>query len=122
VAQLSVEEGICQDTGINLGDQLTYDVAGSRSTARVTSLRKLAMDSMRVNFFVIATPELLRDFPEAISAASICRPDRVRAADEAGAANSESAGDRYRAVIAQVAYYHRTKSRRRSAWCSCSRC
>jgi len=61
--QLSVEQGIADTLGIHLGDTLTYDVAGSRFTAKVSNLRKLEWDSMRVNFFVIATPGLLNDFP-----------------------------------------------------------
>jgi len=59
--ELSVEEGIAKTLGIHLGDTLTYDVAGSRFTARVTSLRKVQWDSMKVNFFVIATPDVLQD-------------------------------------------------------------
>jgi len=79
--QLSVEEGIAQTLGIYLGDMLTYDVAGSRFTARVTNLRKVQWDSMRVNFFVIATPELLRDFPASYLTSFYLAPERVRAAD-----------------------------------------
>ncbi|MBI1173728.1 MAG: FtsX-like permease family protein [Sideroxydans sp.] len=61
--QLSVEQGIADTLDIHLGDTLTYDVAGSQFSARVSNLRKLEWDSMRVNFFVIATPDLLEDFP-----------------------------------------------------------
>jgi len=61
--QLSVENGIAETLGIKLGDRLTYDVAGSQFTATVTSLRKVDWDSFRVNFFVIASPALLRDSP-----------------------------------------------------------
>lgn len=61
--QLSVEQGLAETLGIKVGDVLTYDVAGSTFSAQVTSLRKLEWDSMRVNFFVIATPGLLEDFP-----------------------------------------------------------
>ncbi len=79
--QLSVEEGIANTLGIFLGDRLTYDVAGSRFTARVTSLRKVQWDSMRVNFFVIATPELLSDFPASYLTSFYLQPDKVRAGD-----------------------------------------
>ncbi len=79
--QLSVEEGIAQTLGIYLGDMLTYDVAGSRFTAQVTSLRKVQWDSMRVNFFVIATPELLSDFPGSYLTSFFLPPDKVRAGD-----------------------------------------
>lgn len=74
--QLSVEEGIAGTLGIHLGDMLTYDVAGSVFTAKVTSLRKVQWDSMKVNFFVIATPDLLRDYPASYRAASTCRRTR----------------------------------------------
>lgn len=80
--QLSVEEGIAQTLGIKLGDELGYDVAGSRFTARVTSLRKVQWDSMRVNFFVIATPGLLKDFPASYLGSFHLPPDKVRAGDE----------------------------------------
>ncbi len=62
-ALFSVEEGLAKTLGIRLGDRLTYDVAGTRLTARVTNLRRVQWDSMRVNFFVIATPELLENYP-----------------------------------------------------------
>jgi putative ABC transport system permease protein len=81
VGQLSVEDGIAQTLGIYLGDTLTYDVAGSRFTARVTSLRKVQWDSMRVNFFVIATPDMLRDFPGSYLTSFFLPPDKVRAGD-----------------------------------------
>ena len=61
--QLSVEEGIAKTLNIHLGDMLTYDVAAHRFTAKVTHLRKVQWDSMKVNFFVITTPELLQDSP-----------------------------------------------------------
>ncbi|MDP2761736.1 MAG: FtsX-like permease family protein [Sideroxyarcus sp.] len=80
--QLSVEEGIAQNLGIHLGDELTYDVAGSRFTARVSNLRKVQWDSMKVNFFVITTPEILRDFPASYLSSFYLPPDKVRAGDE----------------------------------------
>lgn len=61
--QFSVEQGIAETLGIHLGDTLTYDVAGSRFTASVTSLRKLDWDRMHVNFFVIAAPGMLEQYP-----------------------------------------------------------
>ena len=61
--QLSVEEGIAETLGLKLGDALTYDVAGSRFTAAITSLRKVDWDSFKVNFFVTGPPVLLRDYP-----------------------------------------------------------
>jgi putative ABC transport system permease protein len=62
-ATLSVEEGIARTLGMKLGDELTYDVAGSRVTARIASLRKVDWDSFRVNFFVVVSPGVLEKFP-----------------------------------------------------------
>ncbi|MFO1268760.1 MAG: FtsX-like permease family protein [Rubrivivax sp.] len=50
---LSVEEGLAQTLGLKLGDRLTFDIAGQRTSARITSLRKVDWGSFRVNFFVI---------------------------------------------------------------------
>lgn len=61
--QFSVEEGIAKTLGINVGDTLTYDIAGSRFTAKVTSLRKVEWDSFKANFFVIASPGVLDSYP-----------------------------------------------------------
>jgi putative ABC transport system permease protein len=60
---LSVEEGIAKRLDIKVGDTLTWSVGGQEFTAPVTSLRKVDWDSMRVNFFVITTPQLLDDRP-----------------------------------------------------------
>ncbi len=56
---LSVEEGIARSLGWKLGDRLSWQVAGQVFSAPIVSLRRLDWDSMRVNFFVIATPDLL---------------------------------------------------------------
>lgn len=82
VGELSVEEGIAKTLNIKLGDSLTYDVAGSHFTARVTSLRKVQWDSMKVNFFVITTPELLKEFPTSYLSSFYLPPDKVRVGDE----------------------------------------
>jgi len=63
-AELSIEEGIARTLGINLGDELTFDIAGQQVKARATSLRKVNWDSMRANFFVIMPPGLLADKPK----------------------------------------------------------
>lgn len=61
-AMLSLEQGLADSLGIRLGDRLTYDIAGSRVTLTVTSLRKVQWDSMRANFFAVAPPGVLEGF------------------------------------------------------------
>jgi putative ABC transport system permease protein len=60
---LSVEQGIAKSLGWKLGDRVTWQVAGERFTAPIVNIRKLDWDSMRVNFFVIATPRLIERMP-----------------------------------------------------------
>lgn len=47
-----------------MGDQLTFEVAGEKITAPITSLRKLDWGSMRVNFFVIMPTAQLQSLPQ----------------------------------------------------------
>ena len=68
-AGMSLEEGIAESLGVKLGDQLTFDVAGSRVTAKVTSLRKVDWDSFRVNFFALFPPGPLDRMPATYIAA-----------------------------------------------------
>jgi putative ABC transport system permease protein len=62
-AAFSFEEGIARTIGVKLGDELTYDIAGRPFTAKITSLRKVDWDTFRVNFFVVAPPGFLEDYP-----------------------------------------------------------
>lgn len=59
----SVEQGLADSLGITVGDTLTFDVAGQRLTAPVTSLRSVAWDSFNVNFFVVGSPALVGGLP-----------------------------------------------------------
>ena len=61
--EFSVEEGLAKTLGIKVGDPLTFDVAGSKFTAKVSSLRKVDWDSFKPNFYVIASPGLLESYP-----------------------------------------------------------
>lgn len=61
--EFSVEEGIARTLGLKVGDTIAFEVAGTRFEAPVTSLRKVDWDSFKPNFFVIASPPLLRDYP-----------------------------------------------------------
>ncbi len=59
---LSLENDIAKDLGIQLGDTLTYDIAGSKIDLKVTSIRKVEWDTMRANFFAVTPPETLATF------------------------------------------------------------
>ncbi|MHB1236962.1 MAG: ABC transporter permease [Gallionella sp.] len=78
---LSVEEGIAKTLGIHMGDTLTYDVAGSRFSAQVVNLRKVEWDSMQVNFFVVAAPGMLENFPASYITSFHLPPEHAQAAN-----------------------------------------
>lgn len=60
---ISFEEEISKTLGIKLGDKLVFSLSGERVEVRVSSLRQVAWDSFRVNFFALVTPELLKNYP-----------------------------------------------------------
>ena len=62
--EISLESGIAKTLKLKLGDQLSFEVAGEKVTAPITSLRKLDWGSMRVNLFVIMPPDLLKGLPQ----------------------------------------------------------
>lgn len=63
-AEASVEEGIAKTLKLHLGDQLMFDIAGQKVSAKITSLRKLDWGSMRVNFFVVINPKAMHNMPQ----------------------------------------------------------
>ena len=75
--EVSVEEGIARTLGLKLGDTLEYDIGGLRAEGRITSLRALQWDSMRVNFFVIFDPATLREMPQTWIAALSVPPGKT---------------------------------------------
>jgi putative ABC transport system permease protein len=83
--EISVEEGIARTLGWKLGDELTINVGGESFSARITSLRKLRWDSMKVNFFVIAPPRLLAPYPASFISAFRVAPGSEQAMNELAA-------------------------------------
>ena len=80
--ELSVEEGIAKRLGWKVGDELRFSVGGETFSARITSLRALRWDSMKVNFFVITPPRLLAGFPASYISAFHVAPAQAAALDE----------------------------------------
>ena len=82
----SVEQGLAETLGLKLDDLLAFEIAGNRVEARITSLRKLDWDSMRVNFFVVAPPGVLDDFPASYITSFNLKPEQAGAVNELVAA------------------------------------
>lgn len=64
--EVSIELGILATLGLKVGDVLAFDIAGEKVRVRTTSVRKLAWDSMKVNFFMILSPKALGDAPQTL--------------------------------------------------------
>ncbi|MCX7177407.1 MAG: FtsX-like permease family protein, partial [Proteobacteria bacterium] len=62
-SEFSVEQGLADTLKLAVGDQLIYEVAGAKLSGKITSLRRLDWDSMRVNFFVITPAGMLEKYP-----------------------------------------------------------
>ena len=76
-AMMSLEESIAKTMGVGLGDTLTYDVAGSTFSAKITSLRKVNWDTFHVNFFVVTPPGVLEKYPATYITSFHLPPERM---------------------------------------------
>ncbi|NLF55034.1 MAG: FtsX-like permease family protein [Thauera phenolivorans] len=64
--QFSVEKGLAETFGLKLGDVVRFEIAGQMVEAPITSVRELEWDSMRVNFFFIASEGVLEAYPASL--------------------------------------------------------
>lgn len=78
----SVEEGLAKTLSIRMGDTLTFEVAGNRFSGRVVNLRKVDWNSFRVNFFVIAPPQLLEGYPASFITSFYLPPENYKAMND----------------------------------------
>jgi len=57
--EVSVATEFQEELGLNLGDRLSFDVAGETVLATVTNVRKVRWDGFRPNFFLVFSPGVL---------------------------------------------------------------
>jgi len=62
--QVSLEDKFAANIGVNIGDELEFSVGGETVTARITSFRYVAWDSLSPNFFLIFSPGSVSDLPQ----------------------------------------------------------
>jgi len=75
--EVSVEQGLAQALGLELGDEVQFLIAGEPIRARITSLRQVRWDSFDVNFFVLFAPGLIDDRPTTYISSFYLPPDRA---------------------------------------------
>ncbi len=64
VVPISLEEGIAEDLGVTIGDNITFDVLGLPIDTVVVALRKVDWFQLRPNFFVIFPEGVLEQAPQ----------------------------------------------------------
>lgn len=62
-AEISIEELLNKELGLELGDRITFDVLGKPVTARVTSVRRVDWRNARTGFLVVFRPGALDNAP-----------------------------------------------------------
>ena len=60
---VSIEEESAVNTGLDIGDRLSFFVAGRDVEAQIASIRKVNWDSFQPNFFLVLSPGALDDMP-----------------------------------------------------------
>jgi putative ABC transport system permease protein len=61
--EVSVEVDFGRELGVELGDEVSFDIAGEMVSARVTSFRTVEWDSFMPNFFMVFSPVTLEGYP-----------------------------------------------------------
>jgi putative ABC transport system permease protein len=60
---VSIEEEAATDTGLVIGDELTFVIAGRELDVTIASIRKINWDSFQPNFFMVFSPGALDGMP-----------------------------------------------------------
>ena len=64
LAPVSLEEGVAEELGVGIGDQITWDVQGVEIPTRITSLRRVDWARFEPNFFAVFPPAVLAEAPQ----------------------------------------------------------
>ena len=73
--EVSVEADFAQDLGLELGDEVGFDIAGEPVTAKVTSFRSVEWDTFKPNFFMVFSPATLEGYPASYITALYAKPE-----------------------------------------------
>lgn len=72
--EISIEEIVQKELKLNLGDSMTFDFAGTRVTAKVTSVRRVDWKSARIGFFIVFRPGPLDQLPQQMLITAVKAP------------------------------------------------
>lgn len=60
--EVSIESGVAERLGVDLGDALTFEIDNQRFTVNIASIRAVHWETLQPNFFMIFTQEALAPF------------------------------------------------------------
>ncbi|MEZ4456431.1 MAG: FtsX-like permease family protein [Gemmatimonadales bacterium] len=63
-ARISVDQDLADDLGVELGDEIVWDVQGVRIPTRIASFRRIDWGRFQTNFFVVFEPGVLENAPQ----------------------------------------------------------
>ncbi|PSJ44738.1 ABC transporter permease [Zobellella endophytica] len=106
---VSVEAELAERLALSLGDRLTLDLAGQPVSAEVRTIRQVDWDSMKPNFYLIFSPDVLAEYPAAWLASFYLPPaqrafevELIRAFPTITVFDVEALLDQLRQVLARV--------------------
>ena len=78
VAEASVEESMLERLDVKIGDTLTFLIGAQSFDAKITSVRKVNWATLKPNFFIILSPDVLADFPATYISSVRINPEQKR--------------------------------------------
>ena len=78
LAEASIEESMLERLDVKLGDTLTFLIGAQSFDAKITSVRKVNWATLKPNFFIILSPDVLKDFPATYISSVRIEPDQKR--------------------------------------------
>ncbi len=64
LVEASLENWFAKQLNIKLGDEITFDIQGVTVVAKVTSFRTVKWNSFQPNFFILLSPDAVKDAPK----------------------------------------------------------
>jgi len=78
VAEASVEESMLERLDVEIGDTLTFLIGAQSFDAKITSVRTVNWATLKPNFFIILSPDVLKDFPATYISSVRIEPEQKR--------------------------------------------
>jgi putative ABC transport system permease protein len=82
---VSIESSVQRRLGLQLGDSLSFDIAGEQFSVTVASIREVKWDSLSANFYLLFPPKFLEQYPMTLISAIRLDDTEQRSVEEVSA-------------------------------------